>query len=222
GIGEACRVLGFPVVSGNVSLYNETNGEGILPTPTIGGVGLLQNWRDMVTTAFAKEGDVILLVGDAGRHLGQSSYVLEIHGLEAGAPPPVDLHKEKQIGDFVRSLIAAGQLTACHDISNGGLLITIAEMALAGNIGAQITGVGMDAGSLFGEDQARYVVSVSPDVAETVLKLAKEQGVPATNIGRVGGTELKLGSEHAISVRSLNELHEAWLPSYMAGDNEIG
>ncbi|PCJ83483.1 MAG: phosphoribosylformylglycinamidine synthase II [Hyphomicrobiales bacterium] len=222
GIGEACRVLGFPVVSGNVSLYNETNGEGILPTPTIGGVGLLQNWRDMVTTAFAKEGDVILLVGDAGRHLGQSSYVLEIHGLEAGAPPPVDLHKEKKVGDFVRSLISAGQLTACHDISNGGLLITIAEMALAGNIGAQIAGIGMDAGSLFGEDQARYVVSVSPEVAEIVLKLAGEQGVPATKIGRVGGTELKLDGEHAISIQSLNEMHEAWLPSYMAGDNEIG
>ncbi len=140
GIGEACRALDFPIVSGNVSLYNETNGKAILPTPTIGGVGLLNDLSKMTTLAFKFEDDAILLVGGHGSHLGQSAYLRDVLGREEGAPPPVDLARECRHGDFVRSLINHGQVSAVHDISDGGLAAAVIEMALAGNLGAQHQG----------------------------------------------------------------------------------
>lgn len=218
GIGEACRALEFPVVSGNVSLYNETNGEGILPTPTIGGVGLLADWTQMARLAFASEGDVIVLIGEAGTHLGQSIYLREVHGLETGPAPKVDLAVERRNGDFVRSQILDGSVTACHDISDGGLLVAIAEMAMAGGKGADLTELpSTSANSLFGEDQARYVLTVSPQKAAAVLSSAAEAGVPASRIGIVGGEELKLADKCSISVEILKQTHESWLPGYMSG-----
>jgi len=218
GIGEACRALEFPVVSGNVSLYNETNGEGILPTPTIGGVGLLADWTQMAKLAFANEGDVIVLVGDVGTHLGQSIYLREVHGLEAGPAPKVDLAVERRNGDFVRSQILDGCVTACHDISDGGLLVAIAEMAMAGGKGADLAEFpSANAESLFGEDQARYVLTVSPQKAAAVLSGAADAGVPASRIGIVGGQELKLADKCSISVEMLKQTHESWLPGYMSG-----
>lgn len=218
GIGEACRALEFPVVSGNVSLYNETNGEGILPTPTIGGVGLLADWTQMARLAFASEGDVIVLIGEAGTHLGQSIYLREVHGLETGPAPIVDLAVERRNGDFVRSQILDGSVTACHDISDGGLLVAIAEMAMAGGKGADLTELpSTSANSLFGEDQARYVLTVSPQKAASVLSSAADAGVPASQVGIVGGQELKLADKCSISVEMLNQTHESWLPGYMSG-----
>ncbi|WP_306257672.1 phosphoribosylformylglycinamidine synthase subunit PurL [Pararhizobium sp. IMCC21322] len=218
GIGEACRALEFPVVSGNVSLYNETNGEGILPTPTIGGVGLLADWTQMAKLAFAHEGDVIILIGEAGTHLGQSIYLREVHGLEAGPAPKVDLAVERRNGDFVRSQILDGSVTACHDISDGGLLVAIAEMAMAGGQGADLAGLqSTSAESLFGEDQARYVLTVSPQKADAVLSSAADAEVPANRIGIVGGQELKLADKCSISVETLKQTHESWLPGYMSG-----
>lgn len=218
GIGEACRALEFPVVSGNVSLYNETNGEGILPTPTIGGVGLLADWTQMARLAFASEGDVIVLIGEAGTHLGQSIYLREVHGLETGPAPKVDLAVERCNGDFVRSQILDGSVTACHDISDGGLLVAIAEMAMAGGKGADLTELpSTSAESLFGEDQARYVLTVSPEKATSVLSSAADAGVPASQVGIVGGQELKLADKCSISVEMLKQTHESWLPGYMSG-----
>ncbi|MGJ8531636.1 MAG: phosphoribosylformylglycinamidine synthase subunit PurL [Alphaproteobacteria bacterium] len=218
GIGEACRALEFPVVSGNVSLYNETNGEGILPTPTIGGVGLLADWTQMAKLAFANEGDVIVLIGDVGTHLGQSIYLREVHGLEAGPAPIVDLAVERRNGDFIRSQILDGSVTACHDISDGGLLVAIAEMAMAGGKGADLADFpSTSAESLFGEDQARYVLTVSPQKAAAVLSSAADAGVPASRIGIVGGQELKLADKCSISVEMLKQTHESWLPGYMSG-----
>ena len=141
GIGEACRALDFPIVSGNVSLYNETNGEAILPTPAIGGVGLIDDWRKSATLAFKAEGEAILLAGAPpgwGTHLGQSLYLREILGREDGPPPPVDLAHEKRVGDFVRGLIRDGLVTAVHDLSDGGLAVALAEMAMASGIGATV------------------------------------------------------------------------------------
>ena len=138
GISEACRTLDFPVVSGNVSLYNETNGRGILPTPSIGGVGLLDDFTKSATLAFKAAGEAILLIGDTQGWLGQSVYLRDICGREEGAPPPVDLAAEKRNGDVVRGMIHAGTATAVHDISDGGLLIALAEMAMASGIGAQL------------------------------------------------------------------------------------
>ncbi len=224
GIGEACRALDFPVVSGNVSLYNETSGEGILPTPTIAGVGLIDDWRDAVNIAFGSKGDAILLIGAPGpwgTHLGQSVYLRELEGREDGAAPPVDLAAERRNGDFVRNLILSGRVTAAHDISDGGLAVAVAEMALAAGVGATL-GVpeGPVHAALFGEDQARYVVTVANAGCEAVLRDAAADNVPATRIGSVSGQSLRLGNAPAISLDALREVHEGWFPAYM-GETEI-
>ncbi len=138
GIGEAARELDFPVVSGNVSLYNETNGQGILPTPTIGGVGLIADVTKTATLAFKNAGDAIIVVGETKGWLGASAYLATICGREEGAPPPVDLETEKHRAGLIRAMIESGVVTAVHDISDGGVGIALAEMALAGNIGAMI------------------------------------------------------------------------------------
>jgi phosphoribosylformylglycinamidine synthase II len=226
GIGEACRALGFPIVSGNVSLYNETNGQGILPTPTIGGVGLLPDWSKMARIRFAGEGQVILLLGAPpawGTHLAQSIYMRDIHGRTDGPPPPVDLAHEKRVGDFVRKLIRSGAATAVHDVSDGGLAVALAEMAIASDIGATIPGLtGADPIPVFfGEDQGRYVVTLNLDPqGEEILAIwdeAKTLGIHAPWIGTTGGAELKLGKARAIPVAELKSAHESWFPRFMEG-----
>ena len=222
GIGEACRALAFPVVSGNVSLYNETNGTAIPPTPAIGGVGLVSDVNRIARIGFAAEGDAILLLGapDAwGTHLGQSVWLRETTGREEGPPPPVDLAHEKRVGDFIRALIGEGLTESVHDLSDGGLAVAVAEMAMASGIGATIDrppGSRAEA-ALFGEDQGRYLVSLPADRADTVLDRAKTAGIPAFRIGTTGGSDLKLGDCRAISVAKLREAHETWFPAYMSG-----
>lgn len=219
GLGEACRALSFPIVSGNVSLYNETNGRAILPTPTIVGVGLLPDWRQMATVAFKADGDDILLIGGHGSHLGQTLYLREVLGREDGAPPPVDLAVEKRNGDLVRGLIRAGRVTACHDLSDGGLAIALAEMAVAGRRGAEIDlADAVPHVALFAEDQARYVVTVPAGTTGAVLADAAAAGVPASRIGTVGGSALKLGAQGSISVEDIRSAHEAWFPRFMEGE----
>jgi phosphoribosylformylglycinamidine synthase len=222
GISEACRALAFPVVSGNVSLYNETNGVAIPPTPAIGGVGLLADIDSAATIAFKAEGEIILLAGapsSLGTHLGQSIYLREILGREEGPPPPVDLAGEKATGDLVRALIRARLLTAVHDLSDGGLAVAIAEMAMASGIGAILDGVSEAAllPALFGEDQGRYLVTIPPGHREAVLERARLAGVSLAAVGRTGGTDLKLGKNLSISVAKLREGHETWFPAFMAG-----
>jgi phosphoribosylformylglycinamidine synthase len=219
GIGEACRALDFPVVSGNVSLYNETNGQGILPTPTIGGVGLLDDVTVHASVRFKREGDAILLVGATEGWLGQSLYLKEVLGREDGAPPPVDLGLERRNGDFVRQLIRSRQVDTVHDCSDGGLGVAVAEMAMAGGIGAEIgapDGVPLHA-FLFGEDQGRYVLAVDPDHAPDILYEAQALGIPAAVLGVTGGDSLILPGGESISVAELKAAHEGWLPAYMAG-----
>jgi phosphoribosylformylglycinamidine synthase len=219
GIGEACRALDFPVVSGNVSLYNETNGQGILPTPTIGGVGLLDDVTVHASVRFKREGDAILLIGATGGWLGQSLYLKEILDREEGAPPPVDLDVERRNGDFVRQLIRSRQVDTVHDCSDGGLAVALAEMAMAGGIGAEIgapEGVPLH-GFLFGEDQGRYLLAVDADHAPDILYEAGALGIPAALIGAVGGSSLIWPDGTSISVAELKAAHEAWLPDYMAG-----
>jgi phosphoribosylformylglycinamidine synthase len=219
GMAEACKALDYPVISGNVSLYNETNGKGILPTPVIGGVGVLADAAKSVPVAFRHAGDVILLVGETKGHLGQSIYVRELHGREEGAPPPVDLAAEKRNGDFVRAQIAAGSVTACHDCSDGGLLVAVAEMAMAGNLGAALSNPenSIPAHAFwFGEDQARYVLTVTAGNADKVLSAAKAAGVPAMKLGETGGAALNVAGAGAISVSDLKAAHEAFFPKLMS------
>ena len=211
GIGEAARALDFPVVSGNVSLYNETMGTGILPTPTIGGVGLLRDLSKMTTVKFKNEGDVILLIGGHGHHIGQSIYLREIEGREEGAPPPVNLVKERQNGDFVRGLIQLSQLTAVHDISDGGLVVAVIEMALPTGFGANLNNI--DHIALFAEDQSRYVLTASPENAAKIMADGN-----TLQIGLVTReAQLTIDGGFSISMAELREAHEGWFPNYMKG-----
>lgn len=221
GIGEAAKVLEFPVVSGNVSLYNETNGQAILPTPTIGGVGLIANVAKTVNLAFKKTGDAILVIGETKGWLGASAYLATLCGREEGAPPPVDLDTEKHHGAVIRMLIDNGLVSAVHDISDGGIGIALAEMALAGDIGAMVAF--MDGkvplhAWLFGEDQARYIVTCDPArAAEIEFRLNGIQ-VPTTFIGVVGGNALTLPGEAPISLDEMRRAHEGWLPAFMGAE----
>lgn len=218
GIAEACRKLDFPVVSGNVSLYNETNGRSILPTPTIGGVGLLEDLSKSVNLAFKRPGEAILLIGESRGWLGQSAYLATILGREEGAPPPVDLDAEKRSGDLVRSLIGERLLTAVHDLSDGGLLVAIAEMAMASGIGAALEAppAGLLAHAFwFGEDQARYVVTAAPENLPKIETRASQAGIELRHLGRTGGSQLTLPGENPILVSALQARHESWLPEYM-------
>ncbi|TPQ51303.1 phosphoribosylformylglycinamidine synthase subunit PurL [Prosthecomicrobium hirschii] len=220
GLGEACRALDFPIVSGNVSLYNETNGQAILPTPAIGGVGLLADVSRSVGIGFRQDGDAVILVGDTAGWLGQSIYLRELFGREDGAPPPVDLAVEKRNGDFVRKLIEDGRVGAVHDLSDGGLAVGLAEMAMASGRGCRIAAPERSAvplhAFLFGEDQARYVMTASAGEAAHILVQAAMGGVPATMIGTVGGNELTIADRIAISVDMLVKRHEDWFPRFMA------
>jgi phosphoribosylformylglycinamidine synthase len=207
-------------VSGNVSLYNETNGQGILPTPTIGGVGVVDDVTVHASLRLKREEDALILVGETEGWLGQSIYLRDICGREDGAPPPVDLSREKRNGDFVRQLIRSGQVDTAHDCSDGGIALAVAEMAMAGGIGAAVTGTVESLplhAFLFGEDQARYVLAVPADKAPDILYEARAAGVPAMVLGLTGGDSLILPGGEAISVARLRAAHESWLPDYMAG-----
>jgi phosphoribosylformylglycinamidine synthase subunit PurL len=217
GIREACLALDYPVVSGNVSLYNETNGKGILPTPAIGGVGVIDDVGKATTIAFKGEGEAIILIGKTAGHLGCSLYLREIEGREEGAPPPVDLKAERAHGEFVRARIDARELSACHDLADGGLLVALAEMALAGNVGASIAlpkNVPAHA-FCFGEDQARYLVTVAKPKAESLLSAARAAGIPAEILGETGGNALTLAGGNTISLSKLRAAHEGFLPALM-------
>jgi phosphoribosylformylglycinamidine synthase len=221
GIGEACTALDFPIVSGNVSLYNETNGVAILPTPAIGGVGLLPDIGAMATIAFKAADEAIVLIGAPdtwGTHLGQSIYLREVLGREDGPPPPVDLARERSTGDLVRGLVRDGLVTAVHDCSDGGLAVALAEMAMAAGIGATIEapGAASPLASFFGEDQGRYVVTVRREALATVLERAAEKRVSAAVIGNTGGGDLNLGTVVSISVAKLKEAHDNWFPAFMS------
>ncbi|WP_339635341.1 phosphoribosylformylglycinamidine synthase subunit PurL [uncultured Sneathiella sp.] len=218
GMRAACTALDFPVISGNVSLYNETNGTGIYPTPAIGGVGLLTDYSKMTTLAFKEAEDVVVLVGDLTGEMGQSLYLKEIEGREEGAPPRVDLEKEREHGDYVREMIEKGLVTAAHDISDGGLGVALAEMAIAGNIGAEITletSLPLHA-ALFAEDQACYVLTVKPDDVEMMRGFALAEDIPLHIIGTIGHTDLKIDGALTISVSRLKEVHAKWLPALMS------
>lgn len=216
GVGAAARALEFPVVSGNVSLYNETFGQAILPTPAIGGVGLLDDVTAHATIAFKAADETILLIGGHGSHLGQSIFLREILGREEGPPPPVDLEVEKRNGDFVRGLIRARTVTAVHDLSDGGLGVALAEMAMASGIGATVSVPAPAHVALFGEDQARYAVTVKPADVAAVVAAAEAAGVPVAALGSTGGTALTITDVASVPVATLKTAHEAWFPAYMA------
>ena len=219
GMAQACTALAFPVVSGNVSLYNETNGVAIPPTPAIGGIGLIPDIAEMATIGLKREGDVLMLLGAEAGHLGQSLYMQIMLDRSEGAPPPVDLDAERRVGDLVRGLLRSGCVSAVHDVSDGGLLVAIAEMALAGARGVELEQLPAPLpphALWFGEDQARYVVAASPDQADAIHKAAAVAKVPLRMLGRVTGDAIRLEGEAPLPLAALAVAHEDWLPRFMA------
>ncbi len=220
GMSEACRELAFPVISGNVSLYNETNGQAILPTPTIGAVGIIDNLERRATADRLRQGDTLVLIGDTSGHLGQSIYARDLFKL-GGSAPKVDLALEKKNGDFVRALISDGLVTAAHDLSDGGIGIAAAEMALGSDIGVSLGYQGdlMDAAFLYAEDQARYIVAVSSAKLDDLDKRARAAGVSFLVIGDAGGRDISFvggsGERERVALDDLRKAHEGWLPAYM-------
>jgi phosphoribosylformylglycinamidine synthase len=226
---EACRALDFPVVSGNVSLYNETKNEdgrslAILPTPAIGGVGLLEDWQNSATIGFKAEGEHLVLIGHSQSHVGQSLWLELCHGRREGSPPPVDLAAEKRAGECIRSLVKDGLVTAAHDCSDGGAAVAVAEMGLAGNIGMAMTVVPQIANPgaiLFGEDQGRYVVTTrDPD---RVRAIANEAQLFAVSIGTTGGDALVFdlvdrGGPQSVSLADLRAAHEGFFLRLMGNE----
>ena len=215
GMTSACLALDFPVVSGNVSLYNETHGQAILPTPAIGGIGVLDNLDRFADLALRRADDILLLVGETKGHLGQSIYVRQLLNRHDGPPPEVDLAAERGNGDFIRNLITEGWVDTCHDLSDGGLLVAAAEMAMAGGIGLALQGPD-DAGFWFGEDQGRYLIAIPETSLAVVLQRAEERDVALQTIGNTGGEALTVNASTPISIDELRQSHESWLPGYMA------
>jgi phosphoribosylformylglycinamidine synthase len=218
GMAEACRALDFPVVSGNVSLYNETNGVAIPPTPAIGGVGLIPDISKIADLKLKGPGNLLVLIGREQGWLGQSLYQQIFTGKLEGAPPPVDLADELKAGGLVRKLIREGRAKSVHDLSDGGLLVAVAEMALAGDLGVELFAYEgrLPAHAIwFGEDQGRYLIEVAPHHANDITARARLLALPARIIGRTGGEGLVLKGEELLSLADLREAHEGWLPGYM-------
>ena len=207
GIGEAVAALDMPIVSGNVSLYNETDGSGILPTPTIGAVGIMHSLDEIIRIA-PNDGDTLILIGDTLGHLGQSALLAEVYKREDGDAPHVNLNAERAAGTAVRAAQSAGLISAAHDLSDGGLAIAAADMALAADLGITLTGEG--AGWFFGEDQARYLLACNAGKSDELLTLLASFDVPAAIVGSVGGDALKLGKD-AVSLSDIREVFDAGL-----------
>ncbi len=213
GMSDACRALDFPIVSGNVSLYNESKaiggGSAILPTPAIGAVGLMQDWRKAVGIGFTNAGDCVAVIGRNYPEMGQSLWLREVHGREAGNPPQVDLADEKLNAKIVRDLIVSGAVTSVHDISDGGLLVAAAEMALAGNLGVALEA--MTTEFAFNESQSRYLVTFPADAPLDRTK------VPFEIIGTVGGTAVTINGA-SIPLTDLRAAHEGFFPKLMGDE----
>ncbi len=213
GIGAACEALDMPIVSGNVSLYNETDGKAILPTPVIGGIGLMKDSAAMCRIGHKEEGLDLVVLGSCTGHLQQSLFAKQVLSNQEGQPPTIDLEKEEATGRLVLSLIENEMVEACHDISDGGLIVSVTEMAMAHGIGAELNIAESELGQLFGEDQARYVLATND--SESILLAAEIAEVEATIIGKTKGDALTLTSGASISLSELSAAHEAWMPGFM-------
>jgi phosphoribosylformylglycinamidine synthase len=221
GISEACRALNTPITGGNVSLYNETDGNSIYPTPVIGVVGLLEHADRVVSRRFQSAGDAIVLLGEGRGELGGSEYLKLAHGVVQGVPPAIDLTVERALQDLLVDLADARLMRSAHDCSDGGLAVTLAECAFdTEGVGADVSidSVSVSghpdmnrAAALFGETASRVVVSTSPDMADEVLKRAKAAGIPATIIGRTGGHVLRIAvGGHVAVMLSVADAERAW------------
>ncbi|WP_133365197.1 phosphoribosylformylglycinamidine synthase subunit PurL [Qipengyuania sediminis] len=222
GMGDACRALDFPIVSGNVSLYNESKatggGSAILPTPAIGGVGIIDDYARMMTMGFKAAGEAIFRLGMLDGHLGQSLWLRELHGVEVGEPPHVVLEYERENAEFVRSLIANGVATAVHDVSDGGIIVAIAEMALAGNVGAELVYSLWNSEQLgqeiwFAEDQGQFIITCSD--TDRFQRLAHKANLPHELLGFTGGSDIAWKESESVSLAELRAANERFFREWM-------
>ncbi|MHB1005220.1 MAG: phosphoribosylformylglycinamidine synthase subunit PurL [Chloroflexota bacterium] len=222
GMADACRKLGVPVVGGNVSLYNETNGEAILPTPVVGAVGLLASEDDRVGLAFQTEGDIAVLLGPLGGELGGSEYLALEHGMVAGEPPLLDLELEARVQECCRMAIRDRMIKSAHDCSEGGLAVALAESCIAGRIGLRcaLIPAGRWDANLFGETQSRIVVSLAPEDVPALESLASQLDVPMATVGVVGGRGLRIDPWIDLAVGDMAVVWENALPRQLAGAGE--
>ncbi len=208
GMGAACRALDVPITGGNVSLYNETDGNAVLPTPTLGVVGLIEDADRVVTRTFKSAGDAVLLLGENHEELGGSEYLKVVHGVIRGVPPTLDLARERALQGLLVQGAASGIIHSAHDCAEGGLAITLAESSFDTGFGAEINLAGVissapeltDIATLFGESASRVVVSVAPERAHELLDMAAAAGVPAAVIGRVGGNHIRLSVDGRVLI----------------------
>ena len=217
GMKEACEALNYPVISGNVSLYNETNGIAIYPTPTIGGVGLLKNINNMMTFNFKNTESIIVVIGETSGHLSQSALIYDVIGDKEGPPPQINLKEEKKNGLFVSDLIKGKLVNAVHDISHGGIIVTLAEMCMASNIGAKIKVSGSNSDKikyLFSEDQARYLIEISKKNLEKIKKTASTKNIKINIIGNTQSEIFEVENDLKISVKELKTKNESWFKNY--------
>src|SRR6056300_1037104 len=216
GMKQACEALDYPVISGNVSLYNETNSVGVKPTPTIGGVGLLADVNLTMTCGLKGSGNLIYVVGENKGHMYQSALCYDILFLKKGPPPPINLSEERKNSKFIRDLVANSLTKSVHDISSGGIALTLAEMCIAGNMGAKIITNLLDEERikyLFGEDQSRYLIEIQEKDLRSVIDLAKNQEITLQQIGSTQNNNLEI-DELNISVKELSEINNKWFKDY--------
>ena len=219
GIKEACEFLDYPVVSGNVSFYNGTNNNNIYPTPVIGGVGLIKNLSNIQNHRFKKNGSQIIIIGKTFGHLDQSVYVNELFGIYDGIPPEVNLLNEKNNGEIISKLINTGSINSVHDVSNGGIILALAEMSISSQIGIKIQKpkkLSNISEYFFGEDQGRYLIEINKSNYSTVEKILKENNIYYENIGVTQKDYFELDNDLKISVKELYELNNRWYNEFNA------
>jgi len=221
GIGEACTALGVPITGGNVSLYNETDGKAIYPTPTIGVVGLLERADRVVARRFRESGDTIVLLGEGRGELGGSEYLKVIFDRVGGVPPAIDLQAERALQELIVSLASEALIRSAHDCSDGGLAVAIAECCFdTHGMGAEISIAGVrvandarinEAAALYGESASRVVLSAAADAVTGILERAAASGVPAQVIGQTGGNRLRIAIDGHLAIdMAVEEAEQLW------------
>ena len=219
GISEASKYLDFPVVSGNVSFYNETKDKGIKPTPAIGGVGLIKDYKNMISMDFKSENNIVLVIGKTEGHLEQSVFAKEILDEKKGPPPEVNLFNEKNIGLTLLKLVKEGLIESAHDVSLGGILVAISKMCLKGNKGVKFDKIKSLINKFefyFGEDQGRYIIEISQNNEKKITTILKENSVHFDKIGIITKKDIIINSEPILTVDDLRDCNKTWLKEYMA------
>ena len=217
GIKEACEFLNYPVVSGNVSFYNGTNNKNIFPTPVIGGVGLIEKLNNPLNHKFKNENNIILLIGKTFGHIEQSCFLKENFSIVEGMPPEINLLNEKNNGETFLKLIDKNLILSSHDVSNGGLITALSEMAISSNCGAKIQKPKKLTNLLkyfFGEDQARYIIEISENNLSRVVKILKDRAIYYENIGFTQKEYLEIEGELKISTKDLFKINNEWYNNY--------